>query len=273
MGDAALLGYARGIPRVPRGRCLPGGGLALWLALLLLSCNSLAPTAPTPLLHTKSATLETLFPQWQPFAPALSAGMDYCEGSIQYPKLRFWALRVDLTESALGIVVNAGAAGHIPSTKVSSFVRRYGCLAGINTNPFSPVSGKEGEDRIIMGISVSQGRVLAPPRPNYDSLVFYRDGRAAILSQGDLSPEDMDTIENAVGGFYAVLRDGEVLEGAFSRGNARHPRSAVGLSADGRLLYLLVIDGRQLGSIGATEAEVGILLQKLGAAAGLNLDG
>ncbi|MDR2797040.1 MAG: phosphodiester glycosidase family protein [Treponema sp.] len=258
-------------------------GVYLFLVLFFVSCRTLSPlTTPAETSPAKFVTPEEILPQWQPFAASLSPGIDYFEGSIQEPKLRFWALRVDVTEPALRIVVSEKEGppsgdgtmdGIIPSTKITSFVRRYDCLAGINTNPFSPVSGKEGEDRTIVGITVSQGTILALPHPHFDGLVFYDDGKAAIVNQGALAEEQLRTIRNAVGGFYAVLRDGAVLEGAFTRGNARHPRSGAGVSADGNILYLLVIDGRQLRSIGATEAEVGIILQKLGAADGLNLDG
>jgi exopolysaccharide biosynthesis protein len=41
----------------------------------------------------------------------------------------------------------------------------------------------------------------------------------------------------------------------------------------GRVLYLLVIDGRRLGSIGATERETGLLLRVLGAEDGILMDG
>ncbi|MHB9292748.1 hypothetical protein Holit_01853 [Hollandina sp. SP2] len=259
-------------------------GAYLFLVLLFVSCRTLSPlTTPPETVLTKFATPEDILPQWQPFAASLSPGIDYVEGTIRQPKLRFWALRVDVTEPALRIVVSEkeGSPGDtdgtrdgiISSTKITSFVRRYDCLAGINTNPFSPVSGKEGEDRTIVGITVSEGTMVALPHPHFDGLVFYDDGKAAIVNQAALSEEQLRTIRNGVGGFYAVLRDGAVLEGAFTRGNARHPRSGVGVSGDGGILYLLVIDGRQLGSIGATEAEVGLILQKLGAADGLNLDG
>jgi hypothetical protein len=270
-------------------KILPGlsEGLYLFLALFLVSCKTLSPlTTPLETRAAKFSIPERILPQWQAFADQWCPGIDYFEGCIQEPKLRFWALRVDLTEPTLRIVVSEDEEhdesnekqgeikGVMPSTKITSFVRRYDCLAGINTNPFSPVSGKEGEDRTIVGITVSQGVVVALPHPSFDGLVFYSNGKAAIVNQAALAEDHTGgIIKNAVGGFYTVLRDGAVLEGAFTRGNARHPRSAVGVSADGGLLYLLVIDGRQLGSIGATEAEVGLILQKLGADDGLNLDG
>ncbi|MDR2096305.1 MAG: phosphodiester glycosidase family protein [Treponema sp.] len=257
--------------------------LAVYLVIVLLSvsCRTLSPLTVAPETSPqKFGSLEEILPRWQPFAENISPGIDYFEGSIRKPRLRFWALRVDLTEPALRIVVNGkesagNADGIIPSTKVSSFVRRYDCLAGINTNPFDPVSGKEGEARTVIGINVSEGKVTALPVPRYDGLVFYTDGKAAIVSQAELP--DMENsagnIRNAVGGFHRVLQDGAVSEAVYARGNARHPRSAAGLSSDGQILYLLAIDGRRLGSRGAVEAEIGIILQKLGADDGLNLDG
>jgi len=89
----------------------------------------------------------------------------------------------------------------------------------------------------------------------------------------------LDSVENAVGGFRIILREGGLPERLLSGNNAsqseapRHPRSAAGLSADGSILYLLVIDGRRPGSAGATEAETGFVLKNLGAAWGLNFDG
>jgi hypothetical protein len=234
-------------------------------------------------------------PDWQPWiykplavdeAPGgLTPGLSYFAGRIQSPHLAFWALKIDLTEPGLRIVVGGGekatgtdSVGSTNSTWVSGFVRRNNLLAGINTNPFDPVSGKEGEKRTITGIAVSEGRLLAPPHPSFDALVFYADGRAAILSQAELDENNTEPIYNAVGGFNIVLQQGEIpqrLTAASPQGQGlpRHPRSAAGLSTDGKTLYFLVIDGRRPGSAGATETEIGILLKQLGASDGLNFDG
>jgi len=53
----------------------------------------------------------------------------------------------------------------------------------------------------------------------------------------------------------------------------RHPRSAAGISSDNKYLYLIVIDGRQIKSIGGTEAETALLLRALGASEAINFDG
>jgi hypothetical protein len=74
----------------------------------------------------------------------------------------------------------------------------------------------------------------------------------------------------AVGGF-PILRGGRPLDGLDAAGPA--PRTAAGVSRDGRHLYLAVVDGRSETSGGVTVAELASLLARAGASAGVNLDG
>jgi hypothetical protein len=221
-------------------------------------------------------------------------------GRIRKPRLEFWALRVVLNYAApesgepdartweepeQRILIGAGEEngilrfGHTASTRVSSFVRNNGLTAAINTVPFEPSSALEGEDRTVVGLGVSNGRLIAPPEPRFDALVFYRDGRAAIVGQWELCAADGDDgsgvppeILHATGGFHCILRNGE-LTGWARRKSPRYARSAAGLSADGRTLYLIAINGGRLTNRGATEAETALLLKQLGAEDALNLDG
>jgi hypothetical protein len=241
------------------------------------SCKTLSPangggkfvSAPSP---------ETLLPQWVPLAAlpldGVNGGLAYCAGKLSVPRLEFYALRVDLSEPALKVFVAAGAVGSTDgvflSTTISSFVRDNKLLAGINALPFDPVSGKENEPRINVGIVIADGVTLSPPHPHFDALVFYADGGAAIIAQPTI--QSAENIVNAVGGFYRVLENGEPVPRVLNLKD-RHPRSAAGISPDGKYLYLLVIDGRRLGSIGGTEKETALLLRSLGAAEGINFDG
>jgi hypothetical protein len=231
-----------------------------------------------------ATTPEALSPQWLPLAAYPASGAEgpalgYFAGRILSPRMELWALRIDLRDPALELVLNEpepgapGGEGHIPSVTVSGFVKTYRCLAGINTNPFSPVSGKTGEDRRIDGIALSRGRLIAPPSPVFDALVLYKTGEAAILNQGDLTGETLLSIRTAVGGFYRVLTGGRLPEAVLRGATTRHPRSAAGLSPDGRYLYLLAVDGRRPGSAGASLAELGRILARLGASEGINFDG
>jgi hypothetical protein len=239
---------------------------------LFFSCAALSPFTLSKETPGEAASVEAVVPVWQP----LEAGspVEYFAGKVLEPRLEFRALRANLDDPRLYIIVGAGNApqetpGTVSSVYVRSFVESRRCVAGINANPFDPVSATEGESRRVVGIAVSDGLVLAPPHAEYDALVFYRDGRAAITGQGEIG--DLALVENAAGGFRMVLRQGiPVVPG---ENPPRHPRSAAGLSAEGRTLYLLCVDGRRPGSAGATEAELGLLLKRLGAFDGLNFDG
>lgn len=82
----------------------------------------------------------------------------------------------------------------------------------------------------------------------------------------------------AVGGGPWLLRNGEVLIDAPQQGfndgftNNRHPRTAIGVTADGKLL-LVTVDGRQPMSGGMTLYELAQLMKHLGATDAINLDG
>jgi hypothetical protein len=247
------------------------------------SCTTFSPVQSAP---QKTASPENIRPRWQPLAPDITGGIGYYAGKTVKPKLEFRALRIDLSEPGLRILVGGGKPsaaqppGTVPGIRVSSFVRDNGLLAGINAAPFAPVlTRKEGVPLTITGITVAEGVLISPPNPRFDALVFYYGGGAAVVGQGELG--NPAKIQNAVGGFYRVLGEGRLtgraLKSAENRGEIpsapRFPRSAAGLSAEGDFLYLLVIDGRQLKSAGATEAETGIILRQLGAAQGLIFDG
>jgi len=85
-----------------------------------------------------------------------------------------------------------------------------------------------------------------------------------------MSPVEAQGAWNGLSGFHALLVDGRNI--ASSEG--LHPRSAIGVSQDGRYMSLMVIDGRQPGfSEGVTTAESAEWMRKLGAWNALNLDG
>ncbi len=71
-----------------------------------------------------------------------------------------------------------------------------------------------------------------------------------------------------------VAAEAPIREGTISRNaEARHPRSAIGLSRDGRTMWLLVVDGRSERSVGMTLVELADAMRALGAWDALNFDG
>lgn len=84
---------------------------------------------------------------------------------------------------------------------------------------------------------------------------------------------DFSAIKTAIGGAGKILENGKYVNSGYvvSPGK-RQPRSAVGISKDGKKIYLVAIDGRGI-SIGVTHEEFANILADLGAYNAMQLDG
>ncbi|WP_284352089.1 phosphodiester glycosidase family protein [Roseisolibacter agri] len=121
------------------------------------------------------------------------------------------------------------------------------------------------------GIVLAAG-ARSPARARLAALQAGRDTVRVTHSLGPVSPRQ------AVGGLPVLLRGGAIDPQVDSAGNAGfrgpNPRTAVGVGANGRRLFLVTVDGRQAGySLGTTLRETAELLRLLGATDGINLDG
>lgn len=96
------------------------------------------------------------------------------------------------------------------------------------------------------------------------------------------TPGFESNIMEAISGGPRVLRDGLVVDEGKDEGFSmamrfyipkRHPRSAVGVSADGKTIYFLVGEGRIKRSQGLTGTDTACLLRAVGAADAMLFDG
>lgn len=82
-----------------------------------------------------------------------------------------------------------------------------------------------------------------------------------------------NNVNCAIGAFYRILTDGTVNSGLDSAASTAAPRTAVGVKADGTVIYY-TIDGRQTGlSVGANTTQVANRLLELGCVNAVCLDG
>ncbi len=137
----------------------------------------------------------------------------------------------------------------------------------------------------VLGLSVSGGKVVSPARVvggrADPALLVMADGVAKIGYYGD---GDVSGAAAAVAGIGAgsdetpgtlLVQDGKNLgKTARVQPEKRHPRTAVGVSADGTTLIVAVVDGRRAGwSVGMTLPELADLMIEQGAREAINLDG
>lgn len=124
------------------------------------------------------------------------------------------------------------------------------------------------------GLSVKCGEVLSNPDSARPFFGVLDDGTPVISSFAD-NPEYKGRLRFAVGGSHIMSKNGEPGDFAFIEpfGFVRHPRTAVGICEDGKVL-VLVVDGRlPHHSNGATLVDLALTLKQFGAVDSINLDG
>lgn len=159
------------------------------------------------------------------------------------------------------------------------------CFAGLaaTSNPVVHADGGVDTSMVLTGPPRCGGpAALVPPtgvvlsgshyNPSGGFLQTLRSGQTAQLTQSLGFPGAVDVL----GGNPVLIRGGVLQYQDLAGPNAffdRQPRTAVGVTGDGRLL-LVVVDGRQPGySVGMTLQELADLMASLGAVDALNLDG
>lgn len=203
---------------------------------------------------------------WEP----IFIGVESCRALTINPRpMRVYAVRIDMQAPGIDFLVTPGNGPGPKDTNArttSGFLHEFKCQVAINGSPYAmPLASAPGEPLTVLGLSLSRGVMYSSPN-RYDALLINAD-RYAWISRPPIAVQDA---YNGLGGFHVLLAKG------VNQGNDDdcHPRSAVGISQDGRYLLLMAIDGRQVGySESATTWETAEWLRRLGAYDGLNLDG
>ncbi|MGB9625609.1 MAG: phosphodiester glycosidase family protein [Phycisphaerae bacterium] len=203
---------------------------------------------------------------WQ----AIFRGIDYAMAETDTPRpLKVHAARIDLREPTISFFVTPsnGKPGEADAEKATTFLRKYRCQLAINATPWDRLVKEEGQPVRLTGLSMSRGDCYSPPAPDtYGSLLISKDNKAWIAQP----PVSTKGAYNGVGGFRMLLWRGRNV----AWDDFLQPRTAAGVSKDGRYLYLVVIDGRQKGySEGVTTGEEAEWMRMFGAYDALNLDG
>ncbi|MBN1964672.1 MAG: phosphodiester glycosidase family protein [Anaerolineae bacterium] len=189
-------------------------------------------------------------------------------------------VRVDLTASGVRFFVTPGPLEGqtlYPRTTLA-FLAEFGVQVAINANYYYDVTPSflgllfpSRQPVMPLGLAVSEGAVVSPPRADLPSLFLTGDNRATIGFVAPAGPE----VYNAISGNHLILDFGQmqaVPGGENEYGH--HPRTAAALDWPAETLFLVVVDGRQEGiSEGVSLPELAELLIDLGAWVAINLDG
>ncbi|GFZ31566.1 exopolysaccharide biosynthesis protein [Clostridium zeae] len=174
----------------------------------------------------------------------------------------------DAKRIQLGLTDNLGRFG----MKLDDIVKKENAVAGINAGGFQDENG-QGNGGVPTGIVVKDGKIVFDDKleEKVSLIGFNKDG---IMVIGKYSRSDITrlNIKDAVSFSPFLVINGEGVIKSGNGGWGIAPRTAIGQRKDGTVL-MLVIDGRQIGSLGATLKDVQNIMLENGAYNAANLDG
>jgi hypothetical protein len=221
--------------------------------------------------------------------------------------VRGWLARVDLVDPRVSFVVTGplerrpddpprAEARLVPT---DAWARKAGVDLAVNASYFDRLDGSpglleswtEGLPVDIIGLARSGGRTFSPAgrwpgAPPDPALLIAQaaGGHCPCKVQATYADErGLAGIDDVVAGMgpRGGLPGTLLVEDGRDRGptarvdpEERHPRTAAGVTRDGRTLLLLVVDGRRAGwSVGVTLPQLARMMLEAGAWNAVNLDG
>lgn len=162
---------------------------------------------------------------------------------------------------AAGLRFDVEAPGAL--TRTSAMATQRSALAALNGGFYNTKNGNP------VGLLRLDGALTNPATAGQGSLGVDADGHLHLAAR---EAGDWAAMHEALGAGPLLLREGQVLDHGEKQRTVRHPRSALGVKADGAVLWL-VLDGRTEKAAGTSHEETARILQALGCRDALNLDG
>lgn len=153
---------------------------------------------------------------------------------------------------------------------LTEMAERSGAIAGINGGAFLDPSGL-GRGGMPQGIVISGGEVKCNNPTSYPIVIGFNKEHKLIIGKMTAQEALRIGIQEAVSFGPALVINGKRAP-ISGNGGGLNPRSAIGQSADGRVL-LVTIDGRSPYSLGATYIDLADIMLQYGAINAGNLDG
>jgi exopolysaccharide biosynthesis protein len=198
--------------------------------------------------------------EWESVAP----GVDYQH--IVRGTIDVHVTRIDLRHPNTKVIASRKSDRGLT---VSDFAKKTRAIVAINADYFDPQLQPIGRSMGACGVWWRGSKV-----PRKQGLVAVGAGRAEIQKN---TQKTTSWMRGAVSGWPMLVEDCEVLRelpGSDPFTRAPHPRTAAGVSRDGKILYLVVADGRREGVPGMTLPELAeFFVSELQACRVMNLDG
>jgi exopolysaccharide biosynthesis protein len=156
--------------------------------------------------------------------------------------------------------------------KIAQISANYNALGGINAGGFSDANG-QGKGGTPTGLVIENGYIkyMDKSLSKFNIIGFNRDN---ILVIGQFRKDEINNLNlrDAIDFHPFLVLNGKPVKMYGNGGWGTGPRTAIGQKADGTVI-MVVIDGRQLSSVGASMKQLQEIMIENGAVNAANLDG
>jgi hypothetical protein len=239
---------------------------------------------------------------WTPIFQGIdrAVGTNYPNASTPIPRLQSVnCVRVDLGHPDVKLFTTPPASNLVAESRetyslsVSNFLKQYSLKVATDCNFYSASPGagdpqSEGIQCNVYGLQICTGAVVsaatAALEQRFASLLFTTNKEPSFVWANAPPGTNTAGIYTAVTGYYPILTNGVNVWAQYYNDfaaaypdptvHSTQPRTTLGVSADQRYLFLMVIDGRQGGySDGALDAETGLWMLQFGGWNAVSMDG
>ena len=182
-------------------------------------------------------------------------------------QIKGYAMEVDINNPDLFVKVgyndgdmNGWKATTVKSQSAVFESKGYNVVGAVNGGPFNTSGGEPAGVLVMDGVQGHSGS-------KYPFFAILNDGTAVIRDYTGTTED----VKEAVAGMTILVVDGEIVD--HTADTAIHPRTAVGIKADGSLVFF-VADGRQKPeTVGMTYTDLAHTMLALGSVNAMALDG
>lgn len=172
--------------------------------------------------------------------------------------------------SRVRLAVAPAFGKELDGVRVEDFVKNAGAVAGVNGGGFWDENGV-GRGGMPLGLVIKDSRIINGSAASSDTLVGFDENDRLVVGKMTGQQALERKMRDAVAFGPVFIVNGKSVE-VVGTGGGLNPRTAIGQREDGAVL-LLVIDGRQPNSIGASYKDCIDVMTKFGAVNAANLDG
>lgn len=231
---------------------------AYFFTFLLFSCKS-ADFSSFQNLSEPIPVAETF--EWK----RIDEGIYLCSFDFKHSNIKYHIVKIDLSNPNIKITASPKIGEWKTAENIKTFAKNTDSLIAINTTPFYASNPLPFSKVKPAGLVIINKNIISEPKSNYCALALFSAGGSFYGKIFDAQEECINVSpapDYAFGGFWVILKDGDILP--FKK--YRDYRSAAGLANGGKTLFLLA--GKNLSFY-----DCAVILKSAGADNAMEFDG